>query len=280
MKWFTHDCDMHADLKIRHLIEKEGLEGYAIYNLCLELLGKEGKKGRLKVETRWKKGLMKIAEWSDEGRLDNILSTLGELGLICPNSLKYGHLYCKSFMRRADNWTRRQLRSNSVETTEKVPLQYNTLQDITIHYIRLKGWSDVVKNNKKLEGNIYKRNCKPIKELHTALNGDKNKVIECMTKAAEFFNSKGLTWTVETVVKHLPDLLTNRLEKESPAEDVAEIDKRIEEILGKIATKNQIISLMRKTPRKYWNRIKNFLVRRYPEDGQKSYYNAEQEVSK
>jgi len=279
MKWFTHDCDMHADLKIRHLIEKEGLEGYAIYNLCLELLGKEGKKGRLKVDTRWKKGLLKIAEWSDEGRLDKILTTLSELSLICPKSLKYGHLYCKIFMKRADNWTRRQLRSSSALDTEKVPLHYNTLQDITKQYITLKGWGHIVKDNKKMEGDIYRRNCKPIKELYTALQGNQDKVIECMNRAARFFNNKGLTWTVETVIKHLPDLMLNKLEPTS-AENTFEIDKDIQATLGSIASKEQIMKVLKRTPKKHWNRVKNFLTRRYPEDGQKSYYDAEQGATK
>lgn len=204
MKWFTHDCDMHTDLRIQQLIEKEGLEGYAIYNLCLEFLGKEGKKGRLKVDSRWQQGLLKVCGWSDKGRLDKVLNTIASVGLICPKSLKYGNLYCKNFMKRADNWTKRVLRSNSGVTQEKVPVQYNTLQYIILHYIKEQGWS--VDKESPLFTNYYKRACKPAKELYLAL-GDKEKACEIITRARKYYTSKKLDWALETILRHLPKFL-------------------------------------------------------------------------
>ena len=40
MKWFKHDCDMHTDLKVQALYAKHGCEGYIVWIICLELLGK------------------------------------------------------------------------------------------------------------------------------------------------------------------------------------------------------------------------------------------------
>jgi len=146
MKWFEHDVDMHTDLKIQTLIEKYGLEGYAIWCLCLEFVGKEGKKGRLDGQTRWQEGVFKVTGWSNNGegkvKLKSILGYLAELKLIDSKSLKYGHLNIPKFTKRMDSYTKRKLRTISEQTTDNVPLQYNTRHNITLHYLKLKGWEE------------------------------------------------------------------------------------------------------------------------------------------
>src|SRR3990167_11404571 len=109
MRWFKHDCDMHTDLKIQTLMEKHGTDGYAIWVICLELLGKEGKKGLLNSKSGWQNGLLKVVGWSDNGKLISILKTMAELNLINPKSLKYGNLYVPKFIKRADDYTMRLL---------------------------------------------------------------------------------------------------------------------------------------------------------------------------
>lgn len=108
MKWFKHDSDMHNDLKIITLISKHGIEAYAVWCLCLELVAKEGVQGRIKVDLRWQQGIVKVcskvdSRW-DEGRLQNILESMGELGLICSKSLKYGNLYIPKFGKHSRNY--------------------------------------------------------------------------------------------------------------------------------------------------------------------------------
>ena len=229
VKWFTHDCDMHTDLKIQVLIQREGLEGYAVYNLCLELLGKEGKKGRLDASTNWKNCLLKVCQGgknffqqpkllspqgrgkvearSDEGgdieRLNNVLNTLAELRLIDSKALKYGHLHCKNFMKRADNWTKRQLRSNFGVSTQKVPLHNNTIQYITKQYNTLKGY--------RLEDyshNDHLRTRKAISQLRDASQGDEQMIIDCLNYVDNIATQQGWHgWTLETCIKRWQDFL-------------------------------------------------------------------------
>jgi hypothetical protein len=219
MKWFQHDTDMHTDLKIQTLMEKHGLEGYAIYNLCLEILGKEGKKGKLGCQLRWQEGLLKVAGWSDKGKLNSILNTMAELRLICPKSLKYGTLYIPNFLKRADNWTRQQLRSNFKATMQKLQsdyeetsstIQYNTINKKYIHsvitfYLQTKKWDFVLRgDNVALRNSIWKRNVKPAKQL-LELVGDVEKAQEVIAWLGNLYQKKGLDWTLETVIAKLPE---------------------------------------------------------------------------
>jgi len=117
MRWFKHDTDMHTDLKIQSLMDKFHGDGYTIWCLCLELLGKEGKNGTLTEKTMWKICVQKLVFWLKDSELEAILSYMSFLGLICPKSLRNGTLHVKKFDERADNWTKRLLHSNSVVTT-------------------------------------------------------------------------------------------------------------------------------------------------------------------
>lgn len=173
MKWFEHDVDMHTDLKIQNLMEKYGLEGYAIWCLCLEMVGKEGEKGRLMVQTRWQQGLLKITGWSDKGRLDEIINFMAEIKLICSKSLKYGNLYIPNFIKRIDDYAKRKLRTTSEQDTEKIALPYNTRHNITIHYIQLKGWEE-----KNLVSTDYSLINKGINKLWARSGGDEKKIME------------------------------------------------------------------------------------------------------
>jgi len=134
MRWFKHDVDMHTDLKIQNLIEKYGLEGYAIWCLCLEMLGKEGEKGRLDSKTGWLRGLLRITRWSGDvnksTHLENILSCMGKLNLINSNSLKHGHLHIPNFTKRADDYTARKIRTEYEQTSDNVHVDIDIEEDI------------------------------------------------------------------------------------------------------------------------------------------------------
>ena len=204
MKWFKHDCDMHTDLKIQSLMEKYGLEGYAIWNLFLEMIGKEGKKGKIESQLRWREGLMKIIGWSDNSKLNNIINYMGELNLICSKSLKYGNLYIPKFIKRADDYTLRQLRTNSEQTPNKLHVDKIRIDKIILHYIAEKGWEESIKTNPSLQTDIFKRNVRGAKQLLIVANDDEiaKKTISAMAKE---YKEKNLSWTLETVIKHFAE---------------------------------------------------------------------------
>lgn len=198
MKWFKHDCDMHTNLKIQELIDKEGAEGYAIWILCLEMVGKEGKKGKLDGQKRWQKGLEKVLQWSGNGKIDKILKTLAEVKLINSKALKYGNLHIPEFTKRGDDYFRRQLRTKSEQTTKKVPLE--EIRRI-IEYI-------IEKNKIKVEGNtallthFFKRYSKAAKELALLTNCKFELAKKAIDWVSGWCEPKGWSWTLETVIKH------------------------------------------------------------------------------
>jgi hypothetical protein len=207
MRWFKHDCDMHTDLKIQNLIEKHGLEGYAIFNLCLELLGKEGSKGKIDGQLRWRQVILKVSGWSDEGRLDKVLETMAEQGLICGKSLKYGHLHIPKFVKRADEYTLRKLRTNSEHSTDNVRAEQNrtevekkeNIDKILGEYLSLQKID--AKDNAALMHDLYVRNCRPIKKL-LSICKTPEEASAAIKWVAGWLEPKGLSWTLETVIKH------------------------------------------------------------------------------
>lgn len=93
-----------------------------------------------------------------------------------------------------------------------IPMERIEVEQILEVYIEQKGWISH-KENKEMLSDIYKRNCRPIKELFLATGKDVEKAKLAIRKASQVFGGKNLSWTLETVLKHLPDLL---LEKKQP----------------------------------------------------------------
>jgi hypothetical protein len=196
---------MHTDLKIQALIEKMGLDGYALWNLCLEMVGKEGHKGKLMVSTRWQDGLLKVTGWSDKKRFNEILETMGELGLICSKSLKYGNLYIPKFMKRVDDYTARKLRGEFVDSSEKVPLdkiKKESIDQIRERYASSKGFSltDFSRED-------YARTAKAIKNLLLKAKGDEELVINSFYWASK---QGWIDWTMETINRKWPDYMRDQ----------------------------------------------------------------------
>lgn len=161
MKWFKHDTDMHTDFKIQALVDKYHSDGYMIWCLCLEILGKEGKQGRLIAETRWLQGLLKVVPWCDEGRVTEILNHMAELKLICPKALKFSNLHIPQFMKRADDWSKRVLRSNSVGTSaidknriDKIRIEFTRKYELKTNQPYVVNWSRDTKTIKELLGSL------------------------------------------------------------------------------------------------------------------------------
>ncbi len=200
MRWFKHDCDMHTDLKIQNLIAKHSTDGYTIWVLCLELLGKEGKKGLLNSKSGWQNGLLKVVGWSDNGKLTTILETMAELNLINSKSLKYGNLYVPKFIKRADDYTTRLLRTNSEQDTNNVCVDKNRIEQIRTEYIRIKGYS-----LKNLSKNDYGRLGKAIKTLLERTKGE----VEPIIKGLAWISKQNYSWTLETLDKKWIEFTAN-----------------------------------------------------------------------
>lgn len=200
MKWFKHDVDMHTDLKVQILLEKHGIEGYAIWNLCLEMVGKEGKKGKIDGQLRWIQLLLKVAGWTDKGKLESILNTMAEIKLICSKSFKYGNLYIPKFMKRADDYTLRKLRTNYEHNTDNVHVDKIRIDKI-IEEIKKKKKIDTT-NNPSLETFLYKRYGRAAKQLLLITKGDITLAIKSINWVSQWCEEKQLNWELETVVKH------------------------------------------------------------------------------
>lgn len=213
MKWFKHDTDMHTDLKIQNLIEKHGAEGYAIFNLCLEMVGKEGTKGKIDGRLRWKQLICKVVGWSDNGKLESIINSMAELGLICSKSLKYGNLHIPKFTKRADDYTMRKLRTNSEYSTDNVHLDKNRIDKIRIEYAKLRGL-DI--NN--FQSDDFARTAKAIKTLVIKSKFNDNLVIKSIAWAA---NQTWCDWTLETIIRRWPDFMKNYKPRKVPKPDLA-----------------------------------------------------------
>lgn len=219
MRWFKHDCDMHTDLKIQSLMEKHGLEGYGIFNLCLEMVGKEGRGGRINGQLRWRQGICKVAGWSEDGKLDKILETMAELGLICSKSLKYGNLYIPKFIKRADNYTTQKLRRDYEETTKNIPPEKKRIDKIRTEYIRVKGW-DI--NN--FTSDDFARTAKAIKNLILKAKGDGGLVEKGLIWASQ---QNWCDWTLETLIKKWQDFLKTKTQKDYKSQMDKEFDDKL-----------------------------------------------------
>lgn len=205
MKWFRHNVDSHINLKHRDLMVEFGLEGYAIYWICLEFIAHQGHNYRLNGSKSWKKALLAVSNIECQ-KLEKILYKMGELNLICHKSLEKGDLYIPKMKEYSDEYTKR-IRRISEQGADKVSLQYNTLQDITIHYITKKGWYGEASKNKDLMNELFKRNVSPIKKLYILAQGDKNRVLEAIDWFGGLCDKKGLSWTIETIIKWYPEFL-------------------------------------------------------------------------
>ena len=201
MKWFKHDTDMHNNLKIQELIDREGAEGYAVWNLCLEMVGKEGAKGKIESEKRWQKGIKKVFPRLDEGRITKILKTMAEVRLINSKALNYGNLQVPEFRKRSSDWEIRKLRSENGDTPKNLAVDKIRLDKIRKEYIRLKEW---VVEDKDILSSIIKRTVRPAKSL-LLMTKDDELALRAMRWTAAKCKEKGLSWEIETVIKWFPE---------------------------------------------------------------------------
>lgn len=128
MKWFKHETDAHTNLKLQSVVDKFGLEAYGFYWVCVELVGLQGEKFRLKTEKSWKNYLKKMIGIELE-RQETFLEFFGEINLIDKKALILGTLYIPKLGERADEYTKR-VRRVSEHTTDNVPLEEKRREEI------------------------------------------------------------------------------------------------------------------------------------------------------
>jgi uncharacterized phage protein (TIGR02220 family) len=151
MRWFKHRVDAHTDIKIQKLCREFGSAGYATFFYCLELIGKEGKDGRLALN---KYNPADIAFFLSEKPevIDKTLKRAIEIGLF----VKEGEetLFCPKLVNGySDEWSNRrrsqhvldilessgELRS-AQELTKKETSQYiETVKEVLAHLNNLTG---------------------------------------------------------------------------------------------------------------------------------------------
>lgn len=211
MKWFQHDCNMHTDFRVQELLKKHGADGYAVWNLCLEFLGRGGVKapgrGRtwsLDGQTTewWKTDLLNVLGWSDKARLDSILKTLADSKLLDSKSLARGNLSIPKFHELIDNWTRKSLRSDYVVTTELttecIPYKDNIIE-IRAYYTKLKAWKP---------GSLNRGDYARIYKACMRLFSREGVTTELIIEGLDWLAGRGWDyWTIETLDKHWAEFI-------------------------------------------------------------------------
>jgi hypothetical protein len=123
MKWFKHYTDAHKSLKLRALIDSYNGEGYAVWWICCEICGKEGKSEdnwRISGDKRWRDEI-KRATGLDRKKIYRILKKIAKLGLIDKNELKNGNLSIPQMGEYCDDYSER-VRRVFLQGTNNVPL--------------------------------------------------------------------------------------------------------------------------------------------------------------
>lgn len=109
MKWFRHESDSYSNIKLRAVLHDFGLEGYAVYWLCLELVAQQGSMHfELNNNRTWELSLCTTSAL-DLDRLRAMLKRFGELDLICAKSLAEGKLSIPKMADYADTYTLRRV---------------------------------------------------------------------------------------------------------------------------------------------------------------------------
>ena len=180
------------------------MEGYGVYWVCVELVGQQGKKYRINAQEDWKIALKDITKLSDE-KLETYIKMFSETNLICPKALEKGELAIPKMKDYADEYSTRVSR----QPPDNVVVDKIRIDKIILHYIKEKGWEESIKKNPSLQGDIFKRNVKPAKQLLMIANNDEE-VIKSITRMTEDYKKKNLSWTLETVIRHYAELTKSK----------------------------------------------------------------------
>ena len=104
MKWFKHHTDAHNNLKFQKIFNEFGSEGYGLFWVCVELVGREGENFRISTKKDWISYLVKNSTIPQD-KLKKILTAFGEIGLVDKKALNKGELYLPKLQERVDEYT-------------------------------------------------------------------------------------------------------------------------------------------------------------------------------
>lgn len=121
MKWFKHETDAHTNLKLQAVIDKFGLEAYAYYWMCVELVALQGENFTISSSKLWKVYLKKISGLELE-KQELFLQYFSSLSLIDEKALKKADLFIPKLAERSDDYTNK-VRRKSVHSTDIVRTQ-------------------------------------------------------------------------------------------------------------------------------------------------------------
>jgi hypothetical protein len=207
MKWFQHHTDSHTNGKMRQVLRKHGLEGYAFCWICRELVAKEGEKYRIKAEKDWKSTLCEVVNKSIK-EVDEWLKFQAEIGAIDCKALEIGDLYIPKLREYSDYCTKRVRREYVLSAAR---IDKNRIDKIILHYIKEQGWEESIKTNPALQGDIFKRNVRPAKQLLLVAVNDEL-ALKTISKMSKEYGAKKLSWTLETVIKHYAEMNNHKPE--------------------------------------------------------------------
>lgn len=196
--------DSHTNIKHREMLVDLGLEGYATYWICLELVAQQGVSFRLNNNKSWKKVLKDITKLSEE-KLDKILKRFAELNLICSKSLLKDELYIPKMKERADEYSvRKSGHYRESVGLEQIRIDKNRIDKIRLVYTTLKNHSLT-----NYSSNDYARTGKAIVELINRAKDNDALVLE----ALEWMGEQKFEWTLETLNKKWVDFMAYKQSK-------------------------------------------------------------------
>lgn len=224
MKWFQHETDAYAHPYVHPLVSKFRGDGYYGYFGTLEIIGKYcDTKLCLSLEKcslKWISEQLRI----DENILQQIWESMFDNGVLSRKHYQKGVLFSPGLKERCDEYTKK-LRRKYGQDTDNVRLHNNTLHNIILHYITAKRLTTVIEGSRDLRTDFYRRNCKPAKRLYVITGQNMEITKQAITELGQQFDKASLSWTLETIIKHLPDWLKTKKSK-SPAL------QRLEELLA------------------------------------------------
>ena len=114
MKYFRHKVDAHADIRIQQLSREFPYVGYAIFFYMLEMIGREGKEGRLS----YAKALEYVTFYFLDKReqVEKVIKKAVDLGLFV---IEEDTLFCPKLINGySDEWTSRRRRQHMLDILE------------------------------------------------------------------------------------------------------------------------------------------------------------------
>ena len=206
--FFPHDYHARHDPKLEKLYLKYGFEGWGIYWYLIEMLYEQGGYLPLKDIPLYSKNNTELCE--------RITSVIKDFGLF---EFSESQFWSNSGLKRlewiADKSQKATISANSRwkgANAQQTHSEGNAIKDIKKVYIgdvrgvinkliEIKNWD---KTDPTLLTDIYKRHGRAARGL-LLLAGDLEKSCRAIEQLNERFTQKGLSWTLETVIKWYPE---------------------------------------------------------------------------